>query len=228
MAANLAAPVLQQEKNGRLLEWAERIIQQRQYETLETLAPRPLDTLTQQIRPEDVTCLFRVSELVFRRDEGSLDRFTTVLNALHAAGASCLMLLQCCSGRSELYLGAVNKQRYDNVFYMNTIRDILRTGIEGNLPGTELKEIVSKRDIANKLEQCLDNGFDSQLCDGCFLCGRRPVRNGKSCQRHREFARSGGQAELYADAAGRSSQPGSDACDPAGLSGSEYPAVCQQ
>ena len=162
MAANLAAPVLQQEKNGRLLEWAERIIQQRQYETLETLAPRPLDTLTQQIRPEDVTCLFRVSELVFRRDEGSLDRFTTVLNALHAAGASCLMLLQCCSGRSELYLGAVNKQRYDNVFYMNTIRDILRTGIEGNLPGTELKEIVSKRDIANKLEQCLDNGFDSQ------------------------------------------------------------------
>lgn len=162
MAAELMTPTLQQDKNSRLLEWAERIIQQRQYETLESLTPRPVDALTCEIRPEDVTCLFRVTELVFCRDEGSLDRFTTVLNALHAAGASCLMLLQCQNGRSELYLGAVNKQRYDNVFYMNTIRDILRTGIEGNLPGTELKEIVSKKDIAIKLSQCLDNGFDSQ------------------------------------------------------------------
>lgn len=162
MATELMTPVLQQEKNIRLLEWAERIIQQRQYETLETLTPRPVDTLTYEICPEDVTCLFRVNELVFRREEGSLDRFTTVMNALHAAGASCLMLLQVQNGRSELYLGAVNKQRYDNVFYMNTIRDILRTGIEGNLPGTELKEIISKKDIEIKLNQCLDNGFDSQ------------------------------------------------------------------
>ncbi len=162
MTAELMTPTLQQEKNGLLLEWAERIIQQRQYETLEALAPRPVDTLTDGIRPEDVTCLFRVTELVFRREEGSLDRFTTVLNALHAAGASCLMLLQCQNGRSELYLGAVNKQRYDNAFYMNTIRDILRTGLEGNLPGTELQEIVSKKDIETKLSQCLDNGFDSQ------------------------------------------------------------------
>lgn len=149
------------DKNNRLQEWAERIIQQRQYENLDEREPRMPD-IPNKIRPEDVTCLFRVSELVFRREEGSLDRFTTVLNALHAAGASCLMLLQCQNGRSELYLGAVNKQRCDNVFYMSTIRDILRTGIEGNLPGTELKEIVSRKDIAIKLNQCLDNGFDSQ------------------------------------------------------------------
>lgn len=158
----MMTPVLHQEKNIRLLEWAERIIQQRQYETLETLVPRPVDNLAYEICPEDVTCLFRVNELVFRREEGSLERFTTVLNALHAAGASCLMLLQVQNGRSELYLGAVNKQRYDNVFYMNTIRDILRTGIDGNLPGTELKEIVSRKDIEFKLNQCLNNGFDSQ------------------------------------------------------------------
>lgn len=162
MATELMIPALQQEKNIRLLDWAERIIQQRQYETLETLAPRPVDALTYEICPEDVTCLFRVTELVFRREEGSGERFTTVLNALHAAGASSLMLLQVQNGRSELYLGAVNKQRYDNVFYMNTIRDILRTGIEGNLPGTELEEIIARKDIETKLKQCLDNGFDSQ------------------------------------------------------------------
>ncbi len=169
-----------QEKDTRLLEWAERIIQQRQYETLNMLAPKPLDSISEAIDPSSVTCLFQVTELVFRREEGSLEPFTTVLNALHASGASCLMLLQCQNGRSELYLGAVNKQRYDNIFYMNTIRDILRSGIEGNLPGTELKEIVSRRDIERKLGQCLDNGFDSQCITAVSCVAGDPPANGKS------------------------------------------------
>jgi len=173
--ADRSLPVLQQEKDLRLLDWAERIIQQRHYETLDTLVPRSIDAVAQRIRPADVTCLFRVTELVFSREEGSAERFTTVLNALHAAGASCLMLLQCCSGRSELYLGAVNKPRCDNVYYMNTIRDILRSGIEGNLPGTELTEVLSRQEIEQTLAQCLDNGFDSQ-CVTAVSCvpGERP------------------------------------------------------
>ncbi len=157
------------EENIRLSAWAERVIQQRHYETLESLVPKNLDSVALAIQPSDVTCLFRVTELVFSREEGSHERFTTVLNALHASGASCLMLLQCCNGRSELYLGAVNKQRYDNVFYMNTIRDILRSGMEGNLPGTELSEIVSRTEIENKLAQCINNGFDSQ-CVTAISC----------------------------------------------------------
>lgn len=169
MSNQLTVPSHTQEANIRLLDWAERIIQQRQYETMQALTPRSVDELTRDIRPGDVTCLFRITELVFRREEGSLNRFTTVLNALHAAGASCLMLLQCQNGRSELYLGAVNKQRYDNVYYMNTIRDILRTSVEGNLPGTELAEIISRQDIESKLSQCLDSGFDSQ-CVTAISC----------------------------------------------------------
>lgn len=181
MANNITTTEIQQEKNIRLLEWAERIIQQRQYETMESLTPRSVDAVTIDIHPGDVTCLFRVTELVFSREEGSLNRLSTVLNALHAAGASCLMLLQCQNGRSELYLGAVNKQRYDNVYYMNTIRDILRTGVEGNLPGTELSEIVSRHEIENKLAQCLDNGFDSQ-CITAVSCVAGGVDDGaKSC-----------------------------------------------
>lgn len=152
------------EKNNSyaLLEWAEHIIQQTHYEKLGSLIPRSLDSDMQAIRPGDVTCLYRITELVFSRSEGSLDHFTTVMNSLHSCGASCLMLLQCTNGRSELYIGAVNKQRYENANYMNTIREILKSGIEGNLTGTELCEIVSRREIDQKLEQCLNNGFDSQ------------------------------------------------------------------
>lgn len=146
----------------QLLVWAERVIQQSHYELLNTMTPLPLEGAAAEIQPGDVICLFRVSELVFRREEGCLPQLTTVLNALHACGASCLMLLQCREGRCELYLGAVNKQKYSNPFYLNTIREILRSGLEGNLPGTELTELISRRDIERKLEECLDSGFDSQ------------------------------------------------------------------
>lgn len=146
----------------QLLVWAERVIQQSHYDLLSSMAPLPLEGAAAEVEPGDVVCLFRVSELVFRRAEGCLEQLTTVLNALHACGASCLMLLQCREGSCELYLGAVNKRKHDNPFYLNTIREILRSGLEGNLPGTELTELVSRQDIKRKLEECLDDGFDSQ------------------------------------------------------------------
>lgn len=161
--------VLQSDKKEMLLQWAEKIIQQRHFESMEMMDVSALDSTIAQIKPGDVTCLFRVTELVFDKDEGSLDRLTTVLNALHSSGTSCLMLLQCQNGRVELYIGAVNKQRYENKYYMNTVRGILREGIDGNLPGTEMEEIVSRREIENKINQCINNGFDSQ-CVTAISC----------------------------------------------------------
>jgi hypothetical protein len=52
---------------------------------------------------------------------------------------------------------------------MNAVRGILREGIDGNLPGTELEEIVSRREIENKINQCINNGFDSQ-CVTAISC----------------------------------------------------------
>ena len=63
----------------------------------------------------------------------------------------------------------MNKQKYENIYYRNTVRDILRTGIEGNLPGTELEELIRKADIDEKIRDCLDNGYDSQ-CITAISC----------------------------------------------------------
>ncbi len=156
-------------KTETLLNWAESIIQQTHYEVLDSLIPRPLNESAISIPSSEVTCLYRITELVFKRNEGNLGRLTTVLNSLYTCGASALLLLQNRNGKCELYLGAVNKQRYDNPNYINTIRDVLRSGIEGNFPGTELTEIVSRSDINDKIEQCLNNGFDSQ-CVTAISC----------------------------------------------------------
>ena len=165
-------------KTAELVSWAERIIRQSQYEVLTALDARPLADTARGISAGDVVCLFRVTELVFSRQEGSHDRLSTVLNSLHACGASCLMLLECQNGRAELYLGAVNKRRYDNVYFLNTIREALRTGLEGNLPGTELTELVGRQEIQDKLDECLDNGFDSQ-CITAVSCVPSEPKDGE-------------------------------------------------
>lgn len=154
--------VTEKDRSQELLTLADEVINQIHYKRLDMLPQCGLSPEISVIRPGDVACLFRISELVFEREEGNLKGLTTVLNALNSCGATCIMLLQCREGHCELYLGAVNKQRYQNLYYLNTIRDILRTGIEGNLPGTLLQEVMSREQIEHKLSECLDDGFDTQ------------------------------------------------------------------
>lgn len=145
-----------------LLYMAEQVINQAHYSNLSELNIIPLDEDSQNILAEDVLCLFKISEIVYDENEQSVDKFSTVFNALHSCGASCIMILECIEGRSDLYIGAVNKQKYENIYYLNVIRDILKTSIYGNLPGSEIKEVVSRKNIKKVLQNTLDNGFDSQ------------------------------------------------------------------
>lgn len=155
-------PSTEKENFQDLLGLANQVILQTQYEHMDSLVPCALDQKVAEINPADVVCLFRITELVCKKKEGCAEALTTVLNALHSCDASCIMLLQCIEGRNELYLGAVNKKKCQNMFYLTTIQDVLRTALEGNLPGTEFQEIVSRSEVEQKLRECLDNGFDSQ------------------------------------------------------------------
>ena len=157
------------DQNRDILGLAETIIMQSQYATLSKRTPDRLRQETLEINPSDVTCIFQITELVYNCSEDTLSKFTTILNSLHSCGASCLLLIKCQRGRCEMYIGAVNKQRYNNIFYLNTIRDVLRNGLEGNLPGTELREIYLRKEIGATLRQCIDNGFDSQ-CITAISC----------------------------------------------------------
>lgn len=107
-----------------LLYMAEQVINQAHYNNLSELNIIPLDIDSQNILAEDVLCLFKISEIVYDENEQSADKFSIVFNALHSCGASCIMILECIEGRSDLYIGAVNKQKYENIYYLNVIRDI--------------------------------------------------------------------------------------------------------
>lgn len=151
-----------QQESLDVLQRAIEVVYQQQYDSLETGVPAPTKEGLRSIPIGDVTCLFRVKELVFTPEQGCLRQLTTVLNALHSAGGSCLMLLQCQGGKIELYLGVVNKQRCGNPYYLHTLREILRSGLEGNLPGTRLEEVVARSEVDAQLRKAIDSGFDSQ------------------------------------------------------------------
>ncbi|MBR2257708.1 MAG: ATP-binding protein [Blautia sp.] len=151
------------------LSLAEKIIMQTQYSELASIEPDHLAAETEQIIPGNVACLFKITEFVYNREENTMAKITTILNSLHSCGASCMLLIKCVNGSCEIYIGAINKQRYDNVFFLNTIRDVLRNGIEGNMPGTEIQEIYARNDIEDTLRECIDNGFDSQ-CISAVSC----------------------------------------------------------
>lgn len=153
---------MDKENTSNLLLLAEQVINQTHYAKLSELKVLELDDNSRSINAEDVLCLFRITELVYDDGDSKTDKFSIVFNALHSCGASCIMILEFFEGRTELYLGAINKQRYENINYLNVIRDILKTSIQGNLPGSEIKEVVSKTAIKKILGNALDNGFDSQ------------------------------------------------------------------
>lgn len=177
MPENLKPQDEQQRKAREAMDWAEQVICQTHYSKLSSLEALPLPEQVRAIRPGDVTCLFQIKELVFDRKEGGLAPVSIVLNSLHACGASCILILQCQGGHSELYIGGVNKLRSNNPFYLSTIREALRSGIEGNMPGTELDEIISRREIEERLGLCIDNGFDSQ-CITAISCVAQEAEHG--------------------------------------------------
>lgn len=170
---------MEENKTNELLLLAEQVINQSHYAKLSELDICPLDAESEAIRPEDVLCLLKVSEIVYAENETGMDKFSIVFNALHACGASCIMVLQCIQGRTELYLGAINKQKCGNYHYLNVIRDILKTSIDGNLPGAEISEITSRKEMKRILANCLDSGFDSQ-CITSVSCVANAVDKGQS------------------------------------------------
>ena len=171
---NKELTVKEQEKLQNLLVLADQVILQTHYSQMDLQALCPIDQRIAQIRADDITCLYRITELVCDRKAGCTKALTTVLNAMHSASATCIMLLQCVEGRSELYLGAVNKKNCDNYYYLTTIQNVLRTALEGNLPGTEFQEITSRQDVDKKLRECLDSGFDTQCITSVSCVAEQP------------------------------------------------------
>lgn len=121
-----------------------------------------LDNEISHIPIEEATCLFQLKELVYSREEGLTDKIATVFHAVNMCEGSFITLLECKNGKVTIYIGVVNKKNYENPYYLLTLKNILQSGMQGNLPGTVLEEVQKASDVKKKIDGMLGKGFDTQ------------------------------------------------------------------
>jgi hypothetical protein len=138
------------------------------------------DSINSNIVIEDATCLFKLKELVYSQEEGLTDKIATVFNAMNMCEATFIAMFECKNGKVTVYIGVVNKKNYENPYYLLTLKNILETGIQGNLPGTELEEIRKAADVKKKIASMLGKGFDTQ-CISSISSSIDDLRDGDFC-----------------------------------------------
>ncbi|HHV13116.1 MAG TPA: ATP-binding protein [Clostridiales bacterium] len=137
-----------------------------------------LDDETSRIPIEEATCLFQLKELVYSREEGLTDKIATVFHAVNMCEGSFIALLECKNGKVTIYIGVVNKKNYENPYFLLTLKNILQSGMQGNLPGTVLDEVQKASDVKKKIDGMLGKGFDTQ-CITSISSSTYGIRDGE-------------------------------------------------
>ncbi|WP_286946329.1 helicase HerA domain-containing protein [Acetobacterium sp. UBA5834] len=83
------------------------------------------------------TRLYRVSKLVYNKDERFLDKLSTILNGLYTINSTVVTIITSDGCNVDLYMGTVNKSQQDT----SNMGKFLCGSFCGNLPGSEMKNI---------------------------------------------------------------------------------------
>lgn len=84
------------------------------------------------------TRLFKVSKLVYNKDERFLDKLSTILNGLYTINSTVITIITSDGSNVDLYLGTVNKTEQQDTSNMGKF---LNGSFCGNLPGSEMENI---------------------------------------------------------------------------------------
>ncbi|TYC86549.1 DUF87 domain-containing protein [Acetobacterium wieringae] len=84
------------------------------------------------------TRLFKISKLVYNKDEHFLDKLSTILNGLYTIKSTVITIITSDGFNVDLYLGTVNKTELQDTSNMGKF---LNGSFCGNLPGSEMQNI---------------------------------------------------------------------------------------
>lgn len=129
-----------------------QIIEKNYLTNLSTLTPISLDKeayadMLPKIR------MYKVDKIVYTANENIFQKLTNVFNALAIHKSSVFLLVDAQKDHVDLYLGIRQVDRNNSVV---TTAETLRKAIQGQFPGTRLKNVINPqiRDIQKKLSQC--------------------------------------------------------------------------
>lgn len=91
--------------------------------------------------------LYRITEMVYQKDESVMDKFTTVFNTLSTYNASVFFLIDSDGKQANYYLGVRNNEANDSPRKRSTVTlgDTLRQTLIGHFPGVKIENEDRKK-----------------------------------------------------------------------------------
>lgn len=116
---------------------------------LEEIAPLEEDLI-------DNVRMYRITEMVYQKDESVMDKFTTVFNTLATYNASVFFLIDSDGRQANYYLGVRNNEANDSVKKRSTVTlgDTLKQTLIGHFPGVKI-ENEDRKKIAGLSEKIM-------------------------------------------------------------------------
>lgn len=98
--------------------------------------------------------LYRITEMVYQKDESVMDKFTTVFNTLATYNASVFLLIDSDGKQANYYLGVRNNEANDSLKKRSTVTlgDTLKQTLIGHFPGVKI-ENEDRKNIAELSEK---------------------------------------------------------------------------
>lgn len=99
--------------------------------------------------------MYRITEMVYQKDESVMDKFTTVFNTLATYNASVFFLIDSDGRQANYYLGVRNNEANDSVKKRSTVTlgDTLKQTLIGHFPGVKIENEDRKKiaEISEKI-----------------------------------------------------------------------------
>ena len=91
--------------------------------------------------------MYRITEMVYQKDESVMDKFTTVFNTLATYNASVFFLIDSDGRQANYYLGVRNNEANDSVKKRSTVTlgDTLKQTLIGHFPGVKIENEDRKK-----------------------------------------------------------------------------------
>lgn len=100
--------------------------------------------------------MFRITEMVYQKDESVMDKFTTVFNTLSTYNASVFFLIDSDGREADYYLGVRNNEPDDSDSKRSTVTlgDTLKQTLIGHFPGVKIENEDRKKiaKLSHKME----------------------------------------------------------------------------
>lgn len=100
--------------------------------------------------------MYRITEMVYQKDESVMDKFTTVFNTLATYNASVFFLIDSDGRQANYYLGVRNNEANDSLKKRSTVTlgDTLKQTLIGHFPGVKI-ENEDRKKIAELSEKIM-------------------------------------------------------------------------